>query len=720
MSLSKLPKPLRPFAWHGVRFEVESGDNHLADCPFCGKRLSLSVNADSSQFACNSSTKSCGKKGNAKTFLHELWATLADTTSDSRVAELAEDRGLPEAALRSMGVAWHSGKSWWCVPSFDAKGRVADLRVWKRKPGSRKRQLLATSGVPGGVVLWGADRLAAAPRGSRVHVLEGEWDGGAVAWLVRVAGDDNEVAVAVPGARTLKQPWADAVLEVASEVVVYGDADEDGEAMCEKWWNACRAKVPVKFCVWPSSVPEKFDARDFVARHLAADRKPLTILRKLEKLTSDKHPAMPFEGQADAAAAETGERPSVRRRGGEPPSLARVYKVFNEWLEMTPDLTMALRASLAVHVSSEWTGSPVWMFLVGPPASGKSEILMSMSDAPCTFFQSSVTRESLVSGFSAGKDPSIIPKMIGRCAVFKDWTEMLELHPIDQGKVYGLLRGYFDGRVDRSFGNDQKRNYKGTGTILAGTTSEIFRVEKAQVGERFLKFILPRPPRATREKIIEAAILNVTREHDKDSAIREVVSEFLDYQREPLKPGEALPPALRKWIGAIADLAGMIRQSATWAGPSGMRDRELIYRPEPEMPTRLSMQLGRLAIADLVLRGKRVADAETWRIVERVAFNTCHGFNLDIVEGMSALGGQNLKRDAICDATRMHMTTLERRLEALEALKLVSRKKDEARRFGPGVSGYRWTLSSQVRRLWAVAKPRESHMNEFVQARHES
>jgi DNA-binding HxlR family transcriptional regulator len=724
MTTSTVEEVLRQFEWHGVEFTNDSGRDRMADCPFCGKRGALSVNSKTSQWTCHSGPDRCGRSGNFSSFLHQLWEEMVETTSDERLEELAKIREMPVEALREGGVAWDSRNDRWVVPVKNERGKVHDLKIWVRKGGKKKRVLLMTPGIGHG--LWGIEELAAAKPGSglTVWVCEGEWDAMVLRWLLRATGhSEGHLVVGCPGARLRKKTsvWVDLVRSRADRVVLVGDNDADGERMDAVWAGELAARGRrCEFLVWPDSLPEKFDLRDFVARHRSKDLRALTIYRKLEKLIAPEHPRVRFSsGSGDGGGTAGPPATRDRRADGKRPRFEKVLEEFRRWLRMTPDLEMAVRFAVCAHVTAEWPGDPLWGFLVGAPASGKTDVLVSMADAPRTVFQSSVTRENLLSGFAGPNDPSLIPKLIGNCGVFKDWTEMLDSHPTDQAKAYACLRGFYDGRVDRVFGNGTIRHYEGRCSLIAGVTNMIYQTSHVKSGERWLKFQLPRPPRAERELIIESAILGVTREVEKEKALKTAMCEFLDFKRDPLSPAEALDRRTVRRLGALAELVGVLRQTVEWSHGGMGKDREVAYRDDPEMPTRLAKQLTRLALADCAVRGKTKVDATTWRLLERVGFNTANGFNLDVVEAMMSLGGVDVELNELETASKMHRNTLERRLETMEVLGIISRRKI-SRHGTPGGLRYRVQVCPSVRKLWKTLAPGESHIDSAIDARRSS
>lgn len=692
--IDNLPTPLRPFAFHGVVFEKTSGDDWLADCPFCGKSSALSVNSETGRWVCHSKRSRCGRSGNAVTFLSQLAAEAHERTTEENWESLSEARGLPPEAFARWGVGYWEQTDKWLVPVANADGAVVDLKTWS--PG---RKLLSTAGMKSG--MWGSAQVAGA---DKVWLCEGEWDGMAMAWLLDNGGGDG-VAAALPGARTFKTAWAD--LLRGKKIVVCGDNDEDGDAMAEKVWRELGG-VGVEFVNWPDSLPLKYDVRDFVS---ARTRRPKAALRELSTLVSDRQRRMPFPGQDDVVAATTGVRASQKKGRGA--SLEQTLKIYGDHLEMTEDLRLALVALYAVQMSTQWPGDPLWMFLVGAPGSGKTELLLSLADSPDTVYQSSVDSRSLCSGFKTRTDPSLIPRIIGKCAVFKDWTELLESHPTELQKTYGVLRGTYDGLVDRPYGNGIVRKYVGTFHLLAGVTNKIHAHSTATVGERFLKFQLRRPTAKTRDEVVWTAMMGVTREKEKNEALRAAAARFLDRRAEPPDPRRCAGEEYARRIRAIACLVAAVRSDVTWQTVG--YEREVAFRPDVELPTRLAKQLMKLAMATCAVYGDARMGEREWEVVERVAMNTAYGYHMDVVEAAMRYGGKNVPSADLEETAGIPRFTLDRRVAGMAVLGLV-RLCREKRAMGPGASQTTVTVSQNIRRWWGEAGIVQSHVEENVAA----
>jgi DNA-binding transcriptional ArsR family regulator len=183
-----------------------------------------------------------------------------------------------------------------------------------------------------------------------------------------------------------------------------------------------------------------------------------------------------------------------------------------------------------------------------------------------------------------------------------------------------------------------------------------------ELGERFIKF------RARAESGIEKvrkAISNIGADSSMRQDIEGAVSRFLD----SLPPTSecAIPNSLQNNLVDLADFTAKARSSVP-------RDRNgtLLYRPKPEVGTRLGKELGKLLLALAAVREKPVPDVVDFATVRRVGEDCLPPNRLAVI---SALKRGPLRPSEIVRATGLPHATADRTLEDLSVLGMVERVK---------------------------------------------
>ena len=162
----------------------------------------------------------------------------------------------------------------------------------------------------------------------------------------------------------------------------------------------------------------------------------------------------------------SGKRPQTGLRSG----LEHVLAAFDELL-LLPDHG-AVHVTLAGTVANYAKGDLVWPLLVGPPGSGKTEIVNSIGQAPGVWALSSLTPQTLLSGFERKGEPASLLLQIGEFGIlaFKDLTTVLTMHREARSQIIGQLREVADGKTEKSFGNGLRLEWTGKIGFLAGVT----------------------------------------------------------------------------------------------------------------------------------------------------------------------------------------------------------------------------------------------------------
>lgn len=673
--------PKRPYEQMGVVFNNQSGEEDQADCPFCGKERKFHFNPRKEQWICSSSPAVCGRAGNTTSFLTQWHEFCLDETDQAAYQSLSDDRdALPAEAFRYWGVALNPLTDEWLIPSYNAQGKLQDLRRYK--PG---RGLQGVAGCPNN--LWGAQVLADPDRVSwPVDIAEGEWDGIALSWLNRKTGR-KAVVVAVPGARVMKEEWV--AMFKGRNVTWYYDHDADGETYSYKGFKKLLGIAKTQqFVQWPERLADKYDVRDFICDN-ALNGQAKTAMKKLRNLIVPEH----WLAREEEAAAE----PEKIVRPEKNITLKQVLAVFRRELVMSHDMEDAFKVLSAVVLGNQLPDDPLWLYLVGAPSCGKTELLMSVQKVPDISYHSSVSAKSMLSGYKTpgNMDPSLIPKLIGKVAVFKDWTEILSSHENEINQLSGLMRGAYDGHIKRAWGNGVTHEYHGTFNVLAGVTPMINSYNDSLMGERFLKFQL-RPMTQGQQQHLIAKVMSLGSDANRNNRLQDAVCEFLS--RDVKGPYPPLEDWVADRINSMSRLVAQLRQRVPWKR-EGL-DKYLEYEPTAEVGLRLAKQFMKLGQALAIVEGTPTVGRKAYRLVHRVAMDTAVGWPQKVLSTL-LVSGPSTAED-LSKQCRMEIGALRRVLRDMEVMGIAKRRagKGETR----GRPADLWSISKISARLCEEVK----------------
>jgi len=169
-------------------------------------------------------------------------------------------------------------------------------------------------------------------------------------------------------------------------------------------------------------------------------------------------------------------------------------EVFERWLILED--AMPLYAVLGAFAANLLKGEPVWLGLIAPPSSAKTEILNSLSGLPNVVRVSTLTAASFLSGTSKrDKDEESsggLLKQIGTFGiiVIKDFTSILSIRPEANQEVLAALREVYDGRYARQVATDGGKAMTWEGKVgLIFASTEAFDKHHSVIsamGDRYL------------------------------------------------------------------------------------------------------------------------------------------------------------------------------------------------------------------------------------------
>ena len=647
----------------GIEIQKETSNHVIINCPFCGHENSLFINSEELLWDC----KVCGKKGRWEhflTYIHKLYVSL---TPDTALAKLANHRALPIEAFNNYNIAYTKGQYW--LPIYNHANKVMNLKRFKLDS-----KLIGLKATENGIFNY---QILLHTKRSAVYICEGEFDCIALNWLLKINKKPG-IVIAIPGANNFKSNWVNYFLDRL--VIMCLDHDGAGISGKRAIYNKLEALAQsITHVDWPEEYPPKYDINDFITAYAVKSGNPKEGMGLLEKIIVDyKKETEEYEEYEEVTyITKSTNRSDVVESSSDLLCIDSLIHCYGDVFELNDDFIIGIKICLATILSIRLPGGdPLWLFLVGPPGYGKTAILSSMKEAKkqC-YFQSSLRRHSLVSGYRAvnGTDPSLIPKLDQKCLVLKDYTEILSKSGPDRDEIFGILRGAFDGYVERDFGNDIVRRYNVMFSMLAGVTNIIKSHSQATLGERFLRFCITTVG-IDHDAQQKAAMKNAIIGSDKRIILQKQVKKFLNrkWDFSPATIQKMIPKWFIEKVIPLSRLLGHLRTQVARKERGLGRDTPA-FRPEPESGNRIGIQLQRLAISLAIIEEKPEIDGEIYNIIKRVAVDTVRHYTTDIIELLVRISGEALTLKQISEAIDVPYSSICTIREDLQLIKLIER-----------------------------------------------
>lgn len=676
-------KIVQAFSTWGFEELGKAGNQHYGNCVFCGNENKFYINQENALWDC----KVCGMSGNYMKFLNRISERNQKIIKDKHYQILSSDRGLPEIAFRKHGIGvW--GKTF-SIPILDEEGRLKDLRRFR--PG---KKMMASLGCSTG--LWGAERLKKADKSQPVYVCEGEWDGMALYWLLRSLSKAG-VVVAVPGANTFKNEW----VPLFEGRIVYACYDNDeagdlGDVTIEKKLTGTARKI--HHLHWSANLPSGFDVRDLIRFEAIKKRKPKRTYKTLmQSFKDESRRPKAIEGEVKVDEKSAVSVKLVKT------NVEKVYKAFKKYLFLRN--TDGIQIMLATVIANKIGGDPVWMFLVAPPGSAKTELIQSLSQCEQVYPVSSLTPHSLISGatWTGGADPSLIPKLDQKMLAIKDFTTIMEMRENEREEIFGILRDSYDGSCVKIFGNGVKRVYESRFGVIAGVTPVIYHLDSQNqsLGERFLKFSIEENLRHRAEDdVISRSISNIHFETEMRANIAKVVAQFINWKCAEFDRAKIKLPSMTEQrklrLIAFAKFCARMRGSVS---RDKYRTDMVQSRPSSEIGSRVGKQLSKCAQALALLNDRDHINDDDLRLVRKIMLDTISQKLEDIVHCIYDLcetENDSVTTRTISAKTRYPQSTVSRCLGDLFMLEIVQRN--------GRLNKYEWSLTPYIRDLIETAR----------------
>ena len=346
--------------------------------------------------------------------------------------------------------------------------------------------------------------------------------------------------------------------------------------------------------------------------------------------------------------------------------LAKLEGVFSKHYQI--DSHVPLRVTLATVVANRGNGVPVWLLLVAPSSSLKTEYIQSLSGLDYIYTVSTLTSKTLASGDKEAKKPSLLERLEDRTILtMKDFGSVLSMRRDERAEVLAALREVYDGSYAKEFGTGKRVAWEGKLGLIAGCTNIIERHHTVMqvLGERFVMYRLDSQDR---EFVTKKALQNDGRDEDIRKEIREAVSNFMKTVSQI--PTWSLDEMYTDKLAALADFTarartGVLRNAYT---------REVEVMPDWEGPARLAKQLSRLSYGLSCLSNESCLTQDNYKIIFSVAENSLPKLRRDVLCYL-ADSGRIAKVEDIETKLEVPQRMVRRTLEDLQMIKIVEHVK---------------------------------------------
>jgi hypothetical protein len=342
--------------------------------------------------------------------------------------------------------------------------------------------------------------------------------------------------------------------------------------------------------------------------------------------------------------------------------LEDIYKK-HLFLDLEHDFVKVIFASI---IANRMTGMhPFWLNIVGPPSSGKSEMLESLEGLPEIEPIDLLNANSLMSGLKKGKntddkEPSLLPKLDGKIMIIKDSSTFYSMNQIERSYIFAQLRQAFDGTLTKVTGVTHKSFSAKFGIFMGSTPrSEYDSAIDAALGQRFVIFRLSAiSDDSDKWKKVKSRINTMNKSKIE---IRDATEDFL---KKLDKPEPLWDNLFEKYVPRLCELLEDLRTLP-------VRDRyskqiDGIISDNRNEPIRLAKQLCSLYSSLVYITHKK---NDAINIIYRVIENNIPPIRLKIIKIVKKNRG--LTERELAEILGTSDTTVHRTLEEMRLLKII-------------------------------------------------
>lgn len=346
-----------------------------------------------------------------------------------------------------------------------------------------------------------------------------------------------------------------------------------------------------------------------------------------------------------------------------------------------------IRIALAAIVATQLRlGDPVWLILIGPSSSGKSQVLRPLALTNKAMHRvDDLTENTFLSGIRVGKgqkDISLL-KRIGPIGiiVISDFTVIFSKSPETRAAILSQLRMVYDGEMVKYSGNNSEPiSWKGYLGVLAGSTPSIYAhfEETADMGERFIYY---RMKPYDVEKATRRSLSRTLFGKELDAVLSELYREYIHGAVHSIGVSFDTPIPLDAYerIVNISMFAALLRTPIHYDRFQKAIDRV----PVSELPMRVAGQLFAIAKGLMVLShydtGQWVLEESDIEHIEWCAYSLANEERRACLRVLASVEyGNPIRTQTIADTIGLSTTITGVILQHLAAVSIIIRTGDSS------------------------------------------
>ena len=326
-----------------------------------------------------------------------------------------------------------------------------------------------------------------------------------------------------------------------------------------------------------------------------------------------------------------------------------------------------IKIILATIIANRIKVDPVWLFLIGPSSSGKTEFINSLDKVPGTYMLSIVT--PFLSGLRAGKgkEASLL-KRLPKEFIFlqKDFTSILNMRAENRYEILAQLREIFDGKFVKETGEGTSRSWEGKAGFITGVTPEIENtiMTSTKFGDRFLYYRLPPIDEIAAMQRVSEIFLS------SDNLRKDIQTKVCGYINHIIIP-DTLPTLDNTTIKNLQQILQFTVKARGGVSRDNYGSKEVLSISPPEGPTRFYKEILSVAQAFLIMNNGPVTTRDM-ALLSRLAFCSIPSIRLSLINELYKYN-DHITTKELAKAIKLPTNATRRIAEELECHGIIAR-----------------------------------------------